>query len=850
MNPSPITRRKFITETTAVATGAVLAPRLLAAAGNPPEFRSDWHLCADRVWPGPDYWTNPLQDWRIAQGRLECIKAAPGRNIHVLTRHLGEHPGSLQMSVRLGAIEGKGSAGFVIGAQGPLKEYRNNLIFGTGLNVGIRANGELFIGTGPRAGISKFAGNIESLELRLSAEPAGESYRVRVSAHDATGGRTLGEVERSDIPSAWLVGNLALGANFGSPQPPPARRAQQPQEGAAQPPPAGPWWFADWRISGSKVESQPDHAFGPILFTQYTLHERTLKLTAQMPPLGASDNQTVRLEVKRSWAWKPVAEGAIHPQARTVTFRLTDWNDGRDAEFRVVYDLRQTTGASRRFHYRGLIRRDPRDARELSVADISCNAHYAFPNVDAAKRMLQLNPDLVAFTGDQYYEPSGGFSIDRSSVEHSILDVLRKWYLHGWTWRELTLGRPSISLPDDHDVYHGNLWGEGGAAAPGTGSVAESKGGYKMFAEFVNVVHRIQTSHHPDSNAPAGKQHITGYYGPLTYGRVSFALLADRQYKSGPDGKVPPTKSGRADHVIDPGFDPKSANVPGLELLGDGQMKFLEAWARDWRGADMKAAISQTLFTAMATHHGKYDGLLIADYDTNAWPQDARNAAVRELRRAFAFHLAGDQHLPAVVHYGVDEHRDAVAAFASPAINNLYPRWFRPPGTDRTTGDFRDSFGHPLTVLACANPLKDVRKGVLEAETDKVAGLGVVRFDKRDRTIRIDCWPLLADVSKPGTQFAGWPVVVHQLDNYARKAVAQLPELVIRGDKAPVVEIVDESTGEMSYSLRLNQSRWRPFAFAEGPHTIQVLPSGPGKSKVMKAILATKVNRGSIVVAL
>src|SRR6185312_10142840 len=150
-------------------------------------------------------------------------------------------------------------------------------------------------------------------------------------------------------------------------------------------------------------------------------------------------------------------------------------------------------------------------------------------------------PDLLAFTGDQYYESTGGFGVDRRSADDAILDVLRKWYQHGWTWRALLRDRPAVTIPDDHDVYHGNLWGEGGAPAPGTGSDAEAKGGYKMMAEFVNVVHRIQTAHHPDSPAHPGKQGITGYFGPLTYGRVSFAILADRQYKSGPDGKVPPT---------------------------------------------------------------------------------------------------------------------------------------------------------------------------------------------------------------------------------------------------------------------------------------------------------------------
>ncbi|MGL5094989.1 MAG: hypothetical protein ACRDD1_05350, partial [Planctomycetia bacterium] len=275
-------------------------------------------------------------------------------------------------------------------------------------------------------------------------------------------------------------------------------------------------------------------------------------------------------------------------------------------------------------------------------------------------------------------------------------------------------------------------------------------------------------AHHPDSPAAAGARGTTGWFGPLVYGRVGFAILADRQYKTGPAGEVPPTGGGRADHVVDPAFDPATADKPGLQLLGEAQMTFLRQWADDWDGVAMKAAVSQTLFTAMATHHGTKDGLLVADYDTNAWPQTARDAAVRELKRARAFHLAGDQHLPAVVQYGVDAPRDGVYAFASPAVNNLYPRWFRPktPGTNRpagapeTHGDHVDSFGHPLTVLAVANPKLEFRRGVIDAEVDKSAGYGVVRFDKKKRTVTIDCWPLTADPTVPGTQFPGWPVVV------------------------------------------------------------------------------------------
>ena len=499
------------------------------------------------------------------------------------------------------------------------------------------------------------------------------------------------------------------------------------------------------------------------------------------------------------------------------------------------------THPARESYWSGIIRRDPVDAPVLTVADVSCNAHYAFPNVGFVERMASLDPDLLAFTGDQFYEPSGGYGVQRAPLQPSILDLLRKWYLHGWTWRELMRDRPTVSIPDDHDVYQGNIWGEGGDGK----RLTQEMGGYEMPVEWVNVVYRTQTSHHPDPFDPTpAKRGIAVYYGPMTYGRVSFAIIADRQFKSGPEGKVPPT-GGRGDHVVDPAYNLKAADVPGLELLGDRQIRFLRAWAADWRGADMKAVISQTIFTAMATTHGPNRERLRADFDTNAWPQAARNAALREIRKGFAFHIAGDQHLAAVVRYGIDSPDDAGVAFATPAVNNLYPRWWepetpgrnRPPESDPNLGDFLDSFDHPLTVLAVANPLKTFRKGVLEAEQDKASGLGIVRFDKTKRTITVECWPFLADPKQAGSQFPGWPVTVSQFDNYGRKPSGFLPTLDVEGIDAPVVQVVSEATGEIVYTLRTPSRRFRPFVFAEGRYTVIVGDPETGRSTQVHGLI-------------
>ncbi|CAA9380997.1 MAG: Uncharacterized protein Psta_3961, partial [uncultured Phycisphaerae bacterium] len=441
----------------------------------------------------------------------------------------------------------------------------------------------------------------------------------------------------------------------------------------------------------------------------------------------------------------------------------------------------------------------------------------------------KLDPDLVAFVGDQFYEQSGGYGVVRKPVEAALLDYLRKWYLHGWTWRDLTRDRPSVAIPDDHDVYQGNIWGESGEPRKGT----QEAGGYDMDPRWVNMVHRTHTSHHPDPADPTPvKQGISQFYGALTYGRVSFAILADRMYKSAPEGKVPPT-GGRGDHVKDPTFDPKVADLPNLQLLGDKQTQFLRDWAADWRGADLKAVLSQTIFTGMATTHGAERMRLRVDYDQNGWPQRARNEAVRAIRSCFAVHIAGDQHLPAVVRYGVDAHGDAGVAFAGPAVNVTYPRWWEPnepgknrkPGTPENTGDFADSFNHPLTVLAYANGKVEPRRGGMENLVDKASGLGVVRLDKAGRSVTFECWPLGADVSRPGTQFPGWPVTVSLLDPAGRKPAGKLPAINMKGNIQPVVQVYREGEAgrELVYALRPAGERFEPFVFeAGGRYTVRV----------------------------
>jgi hypothetical protein len=653
----------------------------------------------------------------------------------------------------------------------------------------------------------------------------------------------LNSITGEGLPADTLFGGVALVSNV----PPPDARPPNQQESDQ----AGAFWFDDWRISGDLVERHDDRAFGPILFAHYTLSRGVMKMTAQMPPVGAADDQKVQLLLRRGEQWEQAAEAAIDADARTATFRVADWDATKDTPYRIAYTLHDS-GEPEEHTFDGTVRRDPADKREITIADISCNAHYAFPNVECVASVAKLDPDLFCFTGDQYYESTGGYGALRFvEGDRAVLDMLRKWYQHGWTWRDLIRDRPAVSIPDDHDVFHGNLWGEGGEELTPDETMASA--GYMMSPRWVNAVHRTQTSHHPDiPDAAPCKRGISVYFGDMVYGGVSWAIVADRQFKTAPEGKVPSSKE-RADHVKDPNFRPATADKPGFELLGERQMRFLESWAQDWAGAEMKAVISQTIFTAMATTHGGDHMRLVADYDTNGWPQTARNNALRVIRSAFAFHLAGDQHLGAVVHYGIDDHGDGPVAFAGPAVNNLYPRWFEPkaPGKNREQGapsylgDFQDSFGHPMRVLACANPKLEFGTGVLQREMDKGSGFGVVRFNKQERTVTVESWPLLADPTQAGAQFDTWPVTVSQMDNYGAKQAGLLPKLEVSGADKPVIQVVSEKDGRVVYTLRAPSASWQPFVFEAGKYTVRVSDPESGRKAELTGLEPKRNNSAS-----
>ncbi|OPZ20410.1 MAG: hypothetical protein BWZ10_00671 [candidate division BRC1 bacterium ADurb.BinA364] len=213
---------------------------------------------------------------------------------------------------------------------------------------------------------------------------------------------------------------------------------------------------------------------------------------------------------------------------------------------------------------------------------------------------------------------------------------------------------------------------------------------------------------------------------------------------------------------------------------------------------------------------------------------------------------AGDNHLPTIIHHGVDAWRDSGYSFTVPSIAAGFPRaWIPPepganhePGMPPYTGDYRDGHGNKITMLAAANPMTwmyegQAIEGNIQALDWKRSGYGFVRFDKPDRQIVIECWRILGDVSDPKTgQMPGWPMTISQLDNYGRAATAWLPTIRTQGLANPVLQVIQEGSGELVYALRMKDAEFDPKVFEEGAYTIRIGDQDAGRMREFKGVRA------------
>ena len=491
-----------------------------------------------------------------------------------------------------------------------------------------------------------------------------------------------------------------------------------------------------WKRGVSKIIDMKVDRDKVIAFGIYTTSNNTLKLSAQLFPLYPKETRSVTLAIYQNDRWEQVQTQEVNELGWSAQFRIENWDMSQSFRYKLLH------GPSASFE--GLIRKDPINKKEIKLAALSCNS-----NKDRGDRenyvnnINALDPDLVFFAGDQSYDHK----------EHTAA-----WLKFGLQFRDVFRTRPAITIPDDHDIGQGNLWGENGKKSLRPDG---NDGGYFFHTEYVKMVERAQTSHLPDPfHKEPLEQGITSYFTNLVIGGIDFAIIEDRKFKSGPNGKIP-QQGPRADHILNPDYNPDDINLLELKLLGDLQLNFLNQWAQNKDQNRMKAVLSATGFCGGAHLHGKQSNRLHADLDSNGWPQHGRDKALELIKKAGAIHIAGDQHLPTLIKHGITEFDDGPWAFVVPAIiNDYYSRWWWPedekPGKNANdllpwTGQYLDGFNNKITMHAYANPDSD----------SNGSGFGFIRFDTTSNEVTFECWPRNIDVTnKDAKQFLGWPLKV------------------------------------------------------------------------------------------
>ena len=231
----------------------------------------------------------------------------------------------------------------------------------------------------------------------------------------------------------------------------------------------------------------------------------------------------------------------------------------------------------------------------------------------------------------------------------------------------------------------------------------------------------------------------------------------------------------------------------------------------------------------MATHHGSPEGFLYGDLDSGGWPKSPRDRVVEILRKCFALHINGDQHIPFLIQYGLDDCRDANWTFCTPAISAGYPRWFLPdelnypvkqrPSHDLpNTGCYEDVFGNKNYVYAVGNPDKKFAEGNrYKYVHSKSSGFGTIDFDINDRKIKMNALRFIENIA---ANFPGWPHTINQMDNFGKEIYGYLPDVQTKNENA-LVKCLDEK-GDLVYILRIKGKTFKPFVFEDGKYTIVI----------------------------
>ena len=104
-----------------------------------------------------------------------------------------------------------------------------------------------------------------------------------------------------------------------------------------------------------------------IAFGIYTTSNNTLKLSAQLFPLYPQESRKVKLALYQNNIWKVVQTEQVNEIGWSVLFRIENFDMSKDIRYKIMHG--ETA------YFEGLIRKDPINKAQITLAALSCNSN-------------------------------------------------------------------------------------------------------------------------------------------------------------------------------------------------------------------------------------------------------------------------------------------------------------------------------------------------------------------------------------------------------------------------------------------------------------------------------------------
>ena len=796
-------------------------------------FKSQWYRQYDRPWISENFWAFPLEAWQIKNGSIlvhkksDFFKKDYLETLVLLKASIQKNKDfSLSLDIELPKNPSKNISSIIeIGRTSRSDDFRSALLihYNTGIEIKLDSNQSLSC----KNKTINLKNGSNQYTLKIDAKSREQILEIQCFEENTK--KLLGKIQ-VDYKPQKLQGLIALKVK---------NLSKNENDSFCR--------FKNFHFSGDAYREEAKRVFGPILWTMHSLNHSILKMNVQMPPISEKDSQTLNLEIQKNSSWQKIKSVKLDPLSYTALFRIDNWDSSKNHLYRISYQNKNKT-----HYFKGTIKKDPINKEKIVLVNLNCFQSQLFPNRRTVSNIQKLKPDIIFMAGDQIYESNGNNRIipatnqaSKKQIKLSFLNYLGKFSLFAWTFRDLLRNTVSIALVDDHDVYQGNIWGNNGIKIKKK-KFKEQQGGYSQHHQWVNAVQKTQMEHNPDPYTQKTLANgIKAYYGSMNYGKISLAFLEDRKFKSPPI--LVNQWKGRPDHIplsYKKYYKPENIDLPNLKLLGDTQIQFLKQWVENWKNTDLKCVLSATIFANLATHHGNDKQELLADLDSNSWPQTGSRKAIQIIRKAFAPHIAGDQHLPSIIQYGLKNWNDSSFAFVSPALVTGYPRYWIPNKAQthkkyklKHTGQFLDGFQKKVSVFAIANPTGSGRAdrfntNYQELEQDEnsfSSGYGIVIFNKKELSYEFHAFPLISNKNKK--QFPGWPKKIMLQDNYPLNSKIYLPEITLENfQERPIIKVYN-SKNQLLYARKFNQKKIKLPVPQKGSYSVLIQNDQLSKEK-------------------